>query len=144
MVLLYLLGLILILFVLFIENPLFLSDCNNQIWSITVTSSEFCQLTTDYTFDIEVQDTPPSVDQGIPNREVSVNTPGWSYQFPSNSFDDDDDSTLIYNSTLIDDSALPIWLNLDSSSRTFSENVARDNCAEILNIKVTSNDSCSI
>ncbi len=120
-----------------------LSDCNSQTWSIKVNSSESCQLTNDYTFDIEVQDTALTVDQGIPNQQVSANTSGWNYQFPLNTFNDPENATLIYESTLSDDSLLPFWLTFDGASRTFSGDVSEDNCGEILNIKVIANDSCN-
>ena len=83
-------------------------------------------------------DTPtaPTVANAIPNQSATVNA-AFSYQFPANTFDDDDGDTLTYTATKGDGTALPSWLTFTAGTRTFS---GTPTAAGTVSVKVTATD----
>jgi hypothetical protein len=64
----------------------------------------------------------------------------FSYQFPSNTFNDvDAGDTLSYTATLADGSVLPAWLSFDAATRTFSGTPANGDVGSYA-IRVTGSD----
>ncbi|MXZ82884.1 MAG: hypothetical protein F4Z10_04190, partial [Synechococcus sp. SB0666_bin_14] len=88
--------------------------------------------------DGEGDNSPPTLDNEIPNQTATVGT-AFSYQFPANTFSDPDGDTLSYTATRGDGSALPAWLGFDASSRTFTGTPASGD-AGTLTVKVTADD----
>ena len=66
----------------------------------------------------------PVVANPIPDQSASEGT-GFTFQFASNAFSDPDGDTLTYAATLVGGGALPAWLNVHASTRTFSGTPAR-------------------
>ena len=63
-----------------------------------------------------------------------------NYQFPENTFDDDDTGdTLTYTATLSDDTDLPGWLGFTGTTRTFSGTPADGDVGTHM-VKVTASD----
>nr|QBK93610.1 MAG: putative Ig domain protein [Pithovirus LCPAC404] len=91
------------------------------------------------TFSLVVTNRFPSLDNLIPNQ-TSVVAQSYLYQFPDNTFSDDDLDILTYVATLENGDALPTWLTFNDGTRTFSgiPNPADQN---ILSITVTASDS---
>ncbi|NBR07350.1 MAG: DUF4347 domain-containing protein, partial [Planctomycetes bacterium] len=81
----------------------------------------------------------PFVATPIPGQTWS-GSGGFSYQVPLNTFSDSDPSGTIfsYSATLANGNPLPLWLNFDAATRTFSGNPPAN--ATDLNLRVTAND----
>ena len=82
----------------------------------------------------------PTVANAIPDQTATAGT-GFSYQFPTNTFNDTDTGdTLSYTATKPDDTDLPTWLSFDAATRTFKGTPAATD-VETVSVKVTANDS---
>ncbi|MFN6054289.1 MAG: putative Ig domain-containing protein, partial [Planctomycetia bacterium] len=81
----------------------------------------------------------PFVATPIPGQTWS-GSGGFSYQVPLNTFSDSDPSGTLfsYSATLANGNPLPLWLNFDAATRTFSGNPPAN--ATDLNLRVTAND----
>jgi hypothetical protein len=75
----------------------------------------------------------------IPDQTATVGT-AFNFSFASNTFTDADGDPLSYTATLLNGSALPSWLNFNSSTRTFSGTPASNN-PTALTVKVTATDN---
>ena len=73
------------------------------------------------------------LDQGAPVGTV------FSYQFPADTFGDTDGDTLTYTATKGDGNPLPLWLDFDDASRTFSGTPADADIGTVT-VKVTASD----
>ena len=80
----------------------------------------------------------PRVANPIPDRSAVVDV-AFSYQVPSNAFEDGDGDTLTYTATQDDDSALPSWLSFATTTRTFSGTPTTSDLGQIT-VKVTASD----
>ena len=75
--------------------------------------------------------------------QTATEDAAFSFTFASNTFNDVDSSdTLIYTSTLADDSPLPSWLNFDGSTRTYSGTPTNADVA-VINLKLIADDGSS-
>ncbi|MCY4584280.1 MAG: putative Ig domain-containing protein, partial [Chloroflexi bacterium] len=80
--------------------------------------------------------TAPTLDNAIPDRTATAGT-GFSYTFPSNTFNDADGDALSYTAARPNDSALPDWLTFTPSNRTFS---GTPGDVGTVSVKVTASD----
>lgn len=81
----------------------------------------------------------PTVANAIPDQAAAKDS-AFNFQFASNTFSDPDSGdSLTYSATLDDDSALPAWLNFDSTTRTFSGTPTNSDVGTI-SVKVTASD----
>ena len=80
----------------------------------------------------------PVVDNPIPDRAATVGM-AFSYEFPAETFNDDDGDTLTYMATKDDDNALPSWLTFDDTTRTFSGTPQGGDVGTVT-VKVTASD----
>ena len=90
-----------------------------------------------------VEDTTPTntlpvVVNAIPDQAATVGT-AFSYDFPAETFNDDDGDTLTYTATKDDGDALPSWLTFDADTRTFSGTPV-DADVGTVTVKVTADD----
>ena len=83
--------------------------------------------------------TTPTVGDGIADQTATEAT-AFTYQFPSTAFADVEQTNLTYTATLSDDSPLPAWLSLTSSTRTFSGTPGHGDVG-VSTIKVKAEDS---
>ena len=84
----------------------------------------------------DTPNTAPTVPNEIPDQSATVNA-AFSYQFPANTFSDDDGHALTYTATKGDGTALPTWLTFAAGTRTFS---GTPTAAGTISIKVTADD----
>ncbi len=81
----------------------------------------------------------PTLDNPIPDQTATPST-AFSYTFPADTFSDANSDTLTYTATLADGiTALPAWLSLDGTTRTFSGTPADTDVGRI-SVKVTATD----
>ena len=80
----------------------------------------------------------PVVDNPIPDQAATVGM-AFSYEFPAETFNDDDGDTLTYMATKDDDNALPSWLTFDDTTRTFSGTPQGGDVGTVT-VKVTASD----
>ena len=79
------------------------------------------------------------LDNLIADQSTAEDAP-FSFTVPANTFSDVDASdTLIYTTTLSDDSPLPAWLSFDGATRTFSGTPTNGDLGTI-SVKVTADD----
>ena len=90
------------------------------------------------TIDVTAVADAPRVANPIPDRSAAVDV-AFSYQVPSNAFEDGDGDTLTYTATQDDDSALPSWLSFATTTRTFSGTPTTSDLGQIT-VKVTASD----
>jgi len=110
--------------------------------SVKVTASDGNGGTIFDTFDIVVANTndAPTVANVIADQNATEDS-AFSFQFPSNSFNDVDVSdTLTYTATLSGGAALPSWLSFNAATRTFSGTPLNADVGTI-SVEVTANDS---
>ena len=85
---------------------------------------------------------PPTVDNAIPDQSATVGA-AFSYQFPTNTFNDvDTGTTLSYTATKPDDTMLPTWLSFNATTRTFTGTPAASDVETVV-VKVTATDTSS-
>ena len=81
----------------------------------------------------------PTVPNAIPDQTATAGT-GFSYQFPTNTFNDTDTGqTLSYTATKDDGTMLPTWLVFTASTRTFAGTPATADVGTVA-VKVTASD----
>ena len=84
----------------------------------------------------------PTVANVIPDQTATVGT-AFSYQFPTNTFNDTDTSdTLSYTATQADGTDLPTWLTFTAATRTFTGTPAASD-VETVAVEVTATDTSS-
>ena len=89
------------------------------------------------TIDVTAVNDAPTVANAIPDQSAAVGE-AFSYAFPENTFSDvDTGATLTYTATQGDGTALPAWLSLTSSRRTFS---GTPQAAGTVSVRVTASD----
>ncbi|MBL1140945.1 MAG: hypothetical protein HND53_02840 [Proteobacteria bacterium] len=110
---------------------------------IKVTATDSAGLSTDDEFRVVINNVNDNPVLANPvDDQATIEGVSFSYQLPSDIFDDDDfihGDTLRYTASLNDGSALPAWLSFDAATRTFSGNVPFD-VSGLLDIKVTVTD----
>ena len=81
----------------------------------------------------------PTVTNAIPDQTATAGT-GFSYQFPTNTFNDTDTGqTLSYTATKADGATLPTWLGFTPGTRTFAGTPATADTGTV-SVKVTASD----
>ena len=108
--------------------------------SVKVTASDGTATVSD-SFDLTVGNTndAPVVANAIANQ-VATEDQAFAFQFASGTFADiDPGDTLTYTATRADGSALPLWLNFDAATRTFSGMPANGDVGTV-SVRVTASD----
>lgn len=85
----------------------------------------------------------PVLSSAIANQSFS-GSGAWSYQVPAASFTDAEGTGLTYTATLADGDPLPVWLDFDGATRTFSGNPPPGWNNASLTIQVTATDDADV
>jgi hypothetical protein len=92
-----------------------------------------------FTLTVEAVNDKPIQQKEIADQTATDGTP-WTFQLPSDTFTDVDDSALTYTASLVNGKALPAWLKFDPKTLTFTGTLPQ-NKSDLLNITVTASDS---
>ncbi|KEQ18405.1 retention module-containing protein, partial [Endozoicomonas numazuensis] len=113
-----------------------LDDGEQLTDSITISSNDG----TTHTVEITIQGTndAPLLANAVTDQSVNEDS-SFSFTVPENTFSHGDGDTLTFTATQTDGSALPEWLNFNTSTRVFSGTPDNDDVAT-LNLKVTATD----
>ena len=109
--------------------------------SVKVIANDGHGATVNDTFDIVIANVndAPVLDTPVPNQNATEDS-AFTYTFPDTTFSDGDvGTTFTYTAELAGGGALPTWLTLDSSTRTFSGTPANGDVGTI-SIKLTASD----
>ncbi|KAJ6244409.1 dystroglycan-related [Anaeramoeba flamelloides] len=116
--------------------------CDGENLEIKLTASDGCNSISDL-FNMTFTNQPVSAGEPLTSQTKPVNT-YFEYPFSSSCFNDPENVELSYSATLSDNSEKPTWLELESSTRTFSGTIPADSdCGKFWDIKVTASDECS-
>jgi predicted outer membrane repeat protein len=89
--------------------------------------------------DVTPQNDDPSLDQALADQNATEDS-AFSFTFASNSFSDlDSADSLSYSALLSSGAALPVWLNFDAATRTFSGSPANDDVG-VFQVEVFADD----
>jgi hypothetical protein len=81
---------------------------------------------------------PPYIKDSIPNQ-IALRAKLFSYQVPDSTFiDDNGNNTLTFSAKLSDETPLPLWLNFDAKTKTFS---GTPSSLGLISLKVIATDS---
>ncbi|KAJ3449990.1 ig domain-containing protein [Anaeramoeba flamelloides] len=118
------------------------TKCDGENIELKIVASDGCHSISD-TFTITFTNQDISVGDLITNQFKPINT-YFEYPFSSDCFNDPENADLTYSATLSDGSPKPDWLDLASSTRTFSGIIPVDTiCDKFWDLKVTASDGCS-
>jgi len=115
------------------------TEMDNSNITVKVTATDNGGLSVNDEFIINVINSPPTVSIPIPDQEVEPLT-AFNFTFDINTFTDVDDTQLTYSASLSNNSPLPVWLNFDGPTRTFSGTPTEDDRG-VITVKVTATDS---
>ncbi|KAJ6250997.1 putative ig domain-containing protein [Anaeramoeba flamelloides] len=118
------------------------TKCDGENIELKIVASDGCNSMSD-TFTITFTNQDISVGDSLTDQVKPINT-YFEYPFSSDCFSDPENVEITYSATLSDGSPKPDWLDLASSTRTFSGTIPADTiCDKFWDLKVTASDGCN-
>ncbi|KAJ3449988.1 ig domain-containing protein [Anaeramoeba flamelloides] len=118
------------------------TKCDGENIELKIVASDGCNSMSD-TFTITFTNQDISVGDSLTDQVKPINT-YFEYPFSSDCFSDPENVEITYSATLSDGSPKPNWLDLASSTRTFSGTIPADTiCDKFWDLKVTASDGCN-